>query len=84
MMSFEDKVSLMIPAYLRGELSEDERQEIENLAAKNPEITADIEFQKNLRNPPVEEVITVTLGDLGWARLINAMDVSRQSKEPAG
>jgi len=48
-MNIEDKTSLMIPAYLRGELSEPERQEIERLASENPRIAADIELQKNLK-----------------------------------
>lgn len=73
MTSFEDKISLMIPAYLRGELSESERQEVESLAAKNPEIAADIEFQRNLRSGLQDKNGEFEPGELGWARLSKAM-----------
>jgi len=73
MTRFEDRISLMIPAYLRGELSETDRQEVESLAAKNPEIAADIEFQKNLKSAFTTDENTYEPGDLGWARLSKAM-----------
>jgi len=79
MNSFEDKISLMIPAYLRGELSEEERQEIENLAAINPEIAADIEFQKNLKASLTKDENAYEPGDLGWAKLSKAMEDSEKS-----
>lgn len=81
MTSFEDKISLMIPAYLRGELSESERQEIENLAAKNPEIAADIEFQKNLKSAIAVDAEAYEPGDLGWARLSKAMEESGEIED---
>lgn len=79
MNSFEDKISLMIPAYLRGELSEEERQEIETLAAKNPEIAADIEFQRNLKASLANDENAYEPGDLGWAKLSKAMEESDKS-----
>jgi len=35
-MTIEEKISLMIPAYLRGELTDAERQDIEKHAKANP------------------------------------------------
>jgi len=74
MSTFEDKISLMIPAYLRGELSDDERLEIENLAASNPDIAADIEFQRNLKSTLKSDETAFEPGELGWAKLSKAME----------
>ena len=74
MTNFEDKISLMIPAYLRGELSEAENQEIETLATTNPEFAADIEFQKNLKSTISVDEDTYEPSDLGWAKLSKAID----------
>lgn len=76
MTSVEDKISLMIPAYLRGELSERERIEIESYAAKNPTVAADIEFQRNLKSGLQTNSDDFEPGDLGWARLSKAMQNS--------
>ena len=80
MMSFEDKISLMIPAYLRGELSEAARQEVENLAAENPDVAADIEFQRNLKLALNTDENTYEPGDLGWAKLSKAIEASDEAK----
>jgi len=74
MTDFEDKISLMIPAYLRGDVSESERQEIEAAAAKNPSIAADIEFQRNLKTALKSEQSDYVPGELDWARLSKAME----------
>jgi len=74
MTDFEDKIGLEIPAYLRGELSPADMQRIEALAAKNPEIAADIEFQRNLMNAVKAGSTGESLGDFGWARLSQAMN----------
>jgi len=83
MTSFEDKISLMIPAYLRGELSESERKEVEILAARNPEIAADIEFQKNLKLALAKDENAYEPGDLGWAILSKAMENSDEGPNEA-
>jgi len=75
-MNIEDKTSLMIPAYLRGELSEPERQEIERLASENPRIAADIELQKNLKRALSKEEGAFEPGPLDWSRLSKAMNAS--------
>lgn len=74
MTNFEDETSLMIPAYLRGDLSDAESLELENLAAKNPAIAADIEFQKNLKAALKPDEAAFEPGDLGWAKLSKAME----------
>ena len=66
----------MIPAYLRGELSKSERQELEDHAAKNPAIAADIEFQKNLKSAIKSDQDNFEPGELGWAKLSKAMSES--------
>ena len=73
-MNIEDKTSLMIPAYLRGELSAAEQQEIERLAAQNPQIAADIELQKNLKMALSKDRDAFEPGALDWARLSKAMN----------
>lgn len=84
MVSFEDKISLMIPAYLRGELSEAEREEVEALAANNLNIAAEIEFQKNLKTAIKSDEDSYEPGDLGWAKLSKALSDSTTSprREP--
>jgi len=74
MTDFEDKISLMIPAHLRGELSVEEREQIETLAAKDPSIAADIEFQKNLKSALKPGNNEFEPGEMGWARLSKAME----------
>jgi len=74
MTDFKDKISLMIPAYLRDELSDEEGQYIEDLAAKDPAIAADIEFQKNLKSALTPENSEYEPGELGWAKLSKAID----------
>lgn len=80
MTRIEDEISMMIPAYLRGELSDSARKEIEGLAAKNPEIAADIEFQKNLKSALTQDDNAYEPGDLGWARLSKAIESSEEAK----
>lgn len=81
MTSFEDKISLMIPAYLRGELVEADRLAVEELAAKNPSIAADIEFQRGLRESLKPNEDAFEPGELGWARLSKAIEQEMPSQE---
>jgi len=73
-MTVEEQISLLIPAYLRGELTDSERQHVEKHAAENPEIAADIEFQKALKSALSPDQGDFTADETGWARLSNAMD----------
>jgi anti-sigma factor RsiW len=73
MTSFEDRISLMVPAYLRGDLSAAENREIEAAAANNPSVAADIEFQRNLKSSLGSDGDFFESGELGWARLSKAI-----------
>jgi len=84
MTHLEDKISLMIPAYLRGELSEAERLEVETSAAENPAIAADIEFQKNLKDALKPDEAAFKPGELDWARLSKSMEQEGQVPDRAG
>jgi anti-sigma-K factor RskA len=74
MADFTDKISLMIPAYLQGKLSDEESLQIEELAAQDPAIAADIEFQRNLKSALKPDNNEFEQGELGWARLSKAME----------
>lgn len=76
-MTDEDRISLLIPAYLRGELSDSDRREVETLSKQNPAIAADIEFQKNLKQALSENKNDFASGELGWARLSKAIEESQ-------
>lgn len=70
-----DYFSLLIPAYLRGELEREDVAKLEAAAKTDPEIAADIDFQRNLRSAAVEDVSE----ESGWDRLQAAM----KSEAPA-
>ena len=74
MTNFKDEISLLIPAYLREELSTTDIEKLESAAAIDPEIKADLEFQRELRNTLKSGQSTQMTDDLGWARLSRAMD----------
>ena len=88
MTNIEDKISLLIPAFLRGELSESEQQEVELHALNNPNIAAEIEFQKNLKMALKHNQDNYEPGELGWAKLSKAMETTdiaspKEMKAPA-
>lgn len=74
MTSIEDKISLMIPAYLRGDLTDVERREVEMAAAANASVAADIKFQKNLKSGLKSDEDGFAPGELGWAKLSKAIN----------
>lgn len=82
MTSFEDKITSMIPAYLRGDLSEVENREVEAAAAKNPSVAADIKFQRNLKSSLGPNEDSFEPGELGWARLSKAIEQESVASEP--
>lgn len=49
MSDFRDEISLLIPAYLRGDLDDAERTRVEAAAKTDPAIARDLEQQKRLR-----------------------------------
>ena len=79
MIDFENEIGLEIPAYLRGELSAEDMARIDALAAKNPEIAADIEFQRNLMSAVKSDGDDSSASEFGWARLSKAMNADGPS-----
>jgi len=73
------EMSLKIPAYLRGELSDAESRAIDDLAASDPAFMADITFQRNLSDALKSETHEFTPGDMGWARLSKAMNAAPET-----
>lgn len=73
MSNLDDKISLMIPSYLNGTLSDAETQEVDNYAAQNPDVAADIEFQRKLKEAVKPADTDFVPGELGWAKLSKAM-----------
>ena len=72
-MTQEEKLSLLIPRYLRGELSAEESAELESYLSDNPDFQAEIEFQQKLmsaRPDTAEQSDT----EFGWARLSRSID----------
>ena len=91
-MSDENQeMSLKIPAYLRGELSLSDANEIESLAESDPSFAAEIEFQRSVSNALKSEPSDFTPGDMGWARLSkdmnaperNLRDIDNQKASPS-
>ena len=72
-MTQEETFSLLIPRYLRGELSEAETAEFEAYLGENPDFQADIEFQRNLMAARPEQNDASSL-EFGWARLSRSID----------
>ena len=62
--SQRDYYSLLISAYLRGDLDAEDVVKLEAAAKKDPEIAADIELQRNLRAAADDKPV-----DGGWDRL---------------
>ncbi len=77
-MTYRDKLSLNIPAFLRGELSHAEVEEIEALAQQDPDFAADIAFQKSLRDTLKNDDVSDSGLEFGWARLSKAIDADTQ------
>jgi len=69
MSKINNSFSLMIPAYLRGDLSEEEKAQIEKSAEENAVIAAEIEFQKRLIDSLKETHKDDSFNESGWLRL---------------
>ena len=83
MSDFTDETGLDILAYLRGELSPADTQRIENLAAEDLEVAADIELQRRIMAAVKTEVNDMPASEFGWARLSKAMsDEAAQGVKP--
>ena len=80
-MTDEQKYSLRVPRYLRGELTADETSEFEAYVDENPDFQADIEFQRNLIAARSDDNAPADM-EFGWAKLsrsIDALDVESAS-----
>lgn len=77
-MTYRDELSLKIPAFLRGELSEVEIKEIETLARDDADFAADIEFQKSLGVCLKAGNRSDSSLEVGWARLSKAIDAEME------
>jgi len=50
-MTRKDRFSLLVPRYLRGDLTEVEKADFEAFLKENPDFQADIDFQRNKLEP---------------------------------
>jgi len=83
MTEYNDEISLLIPAYLRGELSAADMAKVEAAAAVDPSIKADLNFQKRLRETLQAEKYSEVSDELGWARLSRRLDGLDEVEGPA-
>ena len=81
-MTHEQTYSLLIPRYLRGELSADERTEFESFRDENPDFQADIEFQRNLMAARPDDNVPIDL-EFGWAKLSRSIDALEAEESPS-
>ena len=81
-MTHEQTYSLLIPRYLRGELSADERTEFESYRDENPDFQADIEFQRNLMAARPDDNVPLDL-EFGWAKLSRSIDALEAEESPS-
>lgn len=81
-MTHEQTYSLLIPLYLRGELSADERTEFESYRDENPDFQADIEFQRNLMAARPDDNVPIDL-EFGWAKLSRSIDALEAEESPS-
>ena len=72
-MTREETFSLLIPRYLREELSAAQTADFEAYLGENPDFEADIEFQRNLMAAR-DNVPEASSLEFGWARLSRSID----------
>ena len=78
-MKNEHRYSLLIPRYLRGDLSPDETVEFESHIRENPDFEADIEFQRNLIAARLDDNAPLDM-EFGWAKLSRSIDALETQK----
>lgn len=71
----------MIPAYIANRLSTTDRKIVEDAVKNNPEIAADLEFQKNISIALQAEENINPPGELGWARLSREINSEPENTE---
>jgi len=68
-MKHINDISLMLPDYIANRLSAADRKTVENAVNNNPDLEAELEFQKNISKALQTEEGINPPGELGWARL---------------
>lgn len=81
LMTDEQRYSLLVPRYLRGELSPDETSEFESYVDENPDFQADIEFQRNLIEARLDDNTPADM-EFGWAKLSRSIDALETETAP--
>jgi len=72
-MTRDETFSLLVPSYLRGELSGTEKTEFESYMDENPDFKTEIEFQRNLMGARPDDSADTRL-EFGWAKLSRSID----------
>ena len=80
-MTNEQRFSLLVPRYLRGELSPDETSEFESYVSENPDFQANIEFQRNLMAARADDNSPADM-EFGWAKLSRSIDALEAETAP--
>lgn len=78
-----DEMALLVPAYLRNELTAAERIDFERYRAENPTFEEEIAFQKAIKDAVGEDNSQGQVDELGWARLSSQMKKERATAMPA-
>ena len=72
-MTQEETFSLLVPRYLREELSAAEKTDFESYLGENPHFQAEIDLQRNIMAARPEAIVPADL-EFGWARLSRSID----------
>ena len=78
-MTRKDTFSLLVPRYLRGELSVAENAEFQSYLEENPDFESDIDFQRNLMSARGNDN-DISGSEFGWARLSRSIDSLEANK----
>ena len=81
-MTDEHTYSLLVPRYLRGELSTQERADFDLFVDNNPDFKAEIEFQRNLMAARPEDNTSADM-EFGWAKLSRSIDALDEAAMPS-
>lgn len=80
-MTRKDTFSLLVPRYLRDELTGDEQAEFQSYLEENPDFQLDIDFQRNLMSARSDNNEMVG-AEFGWAKLSRSIDSLEADKQP--
>jgi len=80
-MTRKDTFSLLVPRYLRGDLTVAEKAEFQSYLEENPDFQSDIDFQSNLMSARSNDS-DISGAEFGWARLSRSIDSLEANKQP--